>query len=354
MNGMLSIACVFLSLIFNTFFQNYTPDSETQYIENKTKELLAVPDSVNSFPFDGSKLQSIDPQAYWLVRRMMLMENFAETSADYWAWMLAVNESIEEYNDRMGYNAFSVDSTLSTIEKNIEIYFEKYSNYSQPEINSASYIDLTLAKYRTIYGYYQMVEDILEDEVNTDKDEYLSALYYQEYKEWFNLNSIVQELTSHHAFNLAHYSASPMEYNELVSKWFMARLSELDIENKICQYDNIGPLQNNHDTISEADFSNLIRFYKEITQEDIMEEIVSDWAEKDYEYARELTDGQFDFNKITEIIGSYEKALVNWQDVRKQIMLMLAAEKQNSYQEITNQIQFRFYNDLLDIKKIRY
>lgn len=352
MSGILSIICIFISLIFNTSFQNHLTDSEARNIELKKQELLAIPDSVGNFPFDGSKLQSIDPQAYWLLRRMMLMEDFAETYDDYWAWMLAVNENIEEYTARIDCKTFSVDSALSTIEKNVEIYFEKYSNYSQPEINSATYIDLTLAKYRTIYGYFQLIEDVSYHDDADNKD--LVTLYYREYKEWFEINSITENLASCYTFNIARYSSSPMEYNELAANRLINRLSELDIERSVCQDDNSEPFHLDSDTIAEKDFTELIYYYKEITEDDIIEGIVSEWAEKDYDSARELTDGEFDFMKISETISKYETALANWREIRKHIMIMLPAKKQETYQETTNMMQSRLYNDLLEIKTVRY
>ena len=82
--------------------------------------------------------------------------------------------------------------------------------------------------------------------------------------------------------------------------------------------------------------------------------MVSDWAEKDYDYARERIDGKFDFDKIAEMIRYYETALTNWREVREQITHMLPKEKQKSYREITKQMHTRLYKDLVDLKAIRY
>ena len=82
--------------------------------------------------------------------------------------------------------------------------------------------------------------------------------------------------------------------------------------------------------------------------------MVSDWAEKDYDFARERTDGRFDFDKIAEMLRYYETALSNWREVREQIALMLPKEKQKSYREITKQMHTLLYNDLVELKEIRY
>ena len=49
-----------------------------------------------------------------------------------------------------------------------------------------------------------------------------------------------------------------------------------------------------------------------------------------------------------------ETALVNWREVREQIALMLPKEKQKSYREITKQMHTRLYNNLVELKDIRY
>ena len=64
--------------------------------------------------------------------------------------------------------------------------------------------------------------------------------------------------------------------------------------------------------------------------------------------------GRFDFDKIAEMVRYYETALSNWREVREQITQMLPKEKQKSYREITKQMHTRLYNDLVDLKEIRY
>ena len=59
-------------------------------------------------------------------------------------------------------------------------------------------------------------------------------------------------------------------------------------------------------------------------------------------------------DKIAEMLRYYETALANWREVREQITLMLPKEKQKSYREITKQMHTRLYNDLVDLKEIRF
>ena len=72
-------------------------------IEQKKQEMLSIADSVGHFWFsDDTEFQSQDPHAYWLMNRMMQMVQLIKTADDDWAWMLAMNESIKEYNTRLG------------------------------------------------------------------------------------------------------------------------------------------------------------------------------------------------------------------------------------------------------------
>ena len=75
---------------------------------------------------------------------------------------------------------------------------------------------------------------------------------------------------------------------------------------------------------------------------------------KDYDFARERVDGKTDFDKVAEMLRYYETALTNWREVREQIAQLLPKEKQKSYREITKQMHTRLYNDLVDLKEIRY
>ena len=106
-------------------------------IERKKQDMLVAADSVGRFLFsDDTEFQSQDPHAYWLMNRMMQMVQLVKTANDDWAWMLTMNESVEEYNTRLGRKIGSVDAACNAIEELIDIY--KAGN--QPEMNTASYV----------------------------------------------------------------------------------------------------------------------------------------------------------------------------------------------------------------------
>ncbi|MBO7263212.1 MAG: hypothetical protein J6U93_01680 [Alistipes sp.] len=321
-------------------------------IEQKKQEMLAVADSVGHFWFsDDTEFQSQDLHAYWLMNRMMQMVQLVQTADDDWAWMLAMNESVEEYNTRLGRKIGSVDAAANAIEELINIY----NVGNQPEMNTASYVESILEHYKAVYTYWRLIEFIDDYDEDSNWDVQLRALYYREFTEWFDLNNAVNGIMYFYTYAAAEYSALSMDLNGTFEIWSNNRIAELEIERDIYWSYDWKPFCSDAKTISVKKFEKLLSYFKAKAQDDVVvEEMVSDWAEKDYDYARERTDGRFDFDKIAEMLRYYETALTNWREVREQIVLMLPKEKQKSYREITKQMHTRLYNDLVDLKEIRY
>lgn len=320
-------------------------------IEQRKQEMLVVADSVGHFWFsDDTEFQSQDPHAYWLMNRMMQMVQLVQTADDDWAWMLAMNESVEEYNSRLGRKIGSVDAAANAIDELINIY----NAGNQPELNTASYVESILEHYKAVYAYYSLIEFIDDYDEDSNWDVQLRALYYREFKEWFDLNNAVNGIMYFYTYAAAGYSALSMDLNGTFEIWSKNRLAELDIEQDIYWSYDWKPFSSDAKNISAKKFEKLLSYFKTRTNDTVVEEMVSDWAEKDYDFARERTDGRFDFDKIAEMVRYYETALSNWREVREQITQMLPKEKQKSYREITKQMHTRLYNDLVDLKEIRY
>ena len=143
-------------------------------IELKKQEMLATADSVGHFWFsDDTEFQSQDPHAYWLMNRMMQMVQSVQTADDDWAWMLAMNESIEEYNNRLGRKIGSVEAACNAIDELIDIY----NAGNQPMLNTASYVESILMHYKAVYAYYRLIEFIDDYKEDSDWDIQLRALY---------------------------------------------------------------------------------------------------------------------------------------------------------------------------------
>ncbi len=320
-------------------------------IEQKKQEMLAVTDSVGNFWFsDDTEFQSQDPHAYWLMNRMMQMVQLVQTADDDWAWMLAMNESIEEYNSRLGRKIGSVDVACNAVDELIDIY----NAGNQPELNTASYVESILMHYKATYAYYRLIEFIDDYKDDSDWDLQLRALYYREFKEWFDINNAANGIMYFYTYAAAGYSALSMDLNGTFEIWSRDRLAELEIERDIYWSFDWKPFESNAKTISPKKFDKTLSYFKTRTNETVIEEMVSDWAEKDYDFARERIDGRFDFDKIAEMLRYYETALTNWREVREQITQILPKEKQKSYREATKQMHTRLYNDLVELKEIKY
>lgn len=320
-------------------------------IEQKKQEMLAVADSVGHFWFsDDTEFQSQDPHAYWLMNRMMQMVQLVETADDDWAWMLAISESVKEYNHRLGRKIGSVDAACNAICELIDIY----NVGNQPEMNTASYVESVQMHYKTVYAYYRLIEfiDDYDDESNWDLR--MRALYYREFKEWFDINNAVNGIMTFYTEAGSFHSALPMDLNGQFAIWSESRCAELEIESDLLTSWEWEAYSSDAEPVSIKAFDEVINFIRNITEEDIIEQKVSQWEEKDYDFARERVQGRYDFDKIAEMLRYYETALNNWRKVREQITQMLPKEKQKSYREITRQMHTRLYNDLVALKEIRY
>ena len=338
-----------MSSMVDSVGSDYTANATA--IELKKQEMLAVTDSVGHFWFsDDTEFQAQDPHAYWLMNRMMQMMKQIVTADDCWAWMLAMNESIEEYNTRLGRKIGSVDAACNAIDELIDIY----NAGNQPMLNTASYVESILMHYKAVYAYYRLIEFIDDYKEDTDWDIQLRALYYREFKEWFDINNAVNGIMYFYTYAAAGYSALSMDLNGTFEIWSRDRLAELEIERDIYWSFDWKPFESDEKSISPKKFGKLLDYFKTRTNETVVEDMVSNWAEKDYDYAHERIDGKFDFDKIAEMLRYYETALTNWREVREQIALTLPKEKQKSYREITKQMHTRLYNDLVDLKEIRY
>ena len=340
-----------MSSMVDSVGRDYTANATT--IEQKKQEMLAVADSVGHFWFsDDTEFLSQDPHAYWLMNRMMQMVQLIETADDDLAWMLAMNESVEEYNTRLGRKIGSVDAAVNAIGELINIY----NAGNQPELNTASYVESILEHYKAVYAYYRLIEFIDDYDEDSNWDVQLRVLYYREFTEWFDLNNAVNGLMYFYTY-AAGYSALSMDLNGTFEIWSKNRHAELEIERGIYWSSDWKPFESDAKSVSLKKFGKLLDYFKTRKKSDLIEEFFGDLydnKDRDYEYAEWRVGSKYDFDKIAEMLRYYETTLSNWREVREQIALMLPKEKQKSYREITKQMHTRLYNDLYDLKAIRY
>ena len=61
--------------------------------------------------------------------------------------------------------------------------------------------------YKATYAYYRLIEFIDDYKDDSDWDLQLRALYYREFKEWFDINNAVNGIMYFYTYAAAGYSA---------------------------------------------------------------------------------------------------------------------------------------------------
>ena len=328
---------------------DYTPDAKD--IMQKMQEMLALDDNKYNFAFTY-EIEEMDPHAYWLMNRMMQMVQLVKTPADDWAWMLAMNESLEEYNRRLGRKVGSVEAASMAIE---ELTMQLGAGY-QIEINTASYVRMILAHYKTVHKYYELIDCIESYDEYDDRDDRLRALYYKEFEEWFRINDAANGLMYFYTYSIARYSALPTDINSTFAAWSNNRSKELAIELDIYwnRHSQTDVFKSDVQKIPAKAFTILLEYFKSRTLENEIEAYLEEWSGFEYEYVKEKFEDNMDFEKIKEMVKYYETALTNWREVRFQIEMMYENEQMESFDEITKQIHTRLYMDLVDLIELRY
>ena len=344
-------------LLLTTLTTSCTPVSGVSYrtydelpkedsILFKKEQMRSVSDTAYFFWFsDDEELQGADQHAYWLMNRMMQSVQYVRTAEDAIAWTLALNEDVKEYGrriDRRIHDRRAEDAAALAIEDLISLY----GAGNQPELNIESYVLSILEHYRLVNDYIRLMQFHREEE--------WIGLLYREYKEWFDLNNAANGLMVFYTYAGAGYSALPMDINCTFCYWSEARRKELKIEKDIFWSYDWEPYHSDARVTPDRKFAKLISHFRGQRTDDIIEAIVSDWEDKDYEYAQERFGERYDIDKIEEMVSLYETALYNWQRIREDIATSLPKEKQRSYRAITRQINTRLYDDLKELKDIRY
>ena len=346
----ISLICLITSLsCSNEVMASQPDDLNTLYkdeIMNIKEDMLAAADTANHFWFsDDIEFQNADPHAYWLMNRMMHTVQYVQTAEDGVAWALALNENVQEYSRRIERRIYDDDAEDAAILA-IEHLINLYGAGNQPEINTKSYVVCTLELYRTINRYIRLLK------IHMEKP--LGQMLYREYREWFDLTNAANAIMTFYTYGAAHYSALPMDINYTFASWSQERLKELDVEKEIFRAYRWERYESQSKRISERRYDKLIEYFRQTTKESIVEEIVSDWVEKDYEFAQEIAGNHFDLETVSLMAGLYQSALYKWRMVREEISVSLPKEKQDSYRAITKQMHNRLYHDLLELKDIKY
>ncbi len=321
------------------------PDKDTIMVIKE--KMLDIADTSYFFWFSSdAELEAADPHAYWLMNRMMQTIQNVHTAEDGIAWVLALNENVLEYSrriDRRIYERQAEDAATVAIEYLIDIY----AGGNQPELNCYAYVTSILETYKVINEYIRTIS------VHMDEPQ-LTALLYNEYQEWFNINNAASGIMSFHTYAAAGYSAMQMEINLTFAYWSEQRHKELLVEkDKFWKY-FWEPFKADCGNVSQKRFLKLIRYFNSLTIDTVVKANAKDWGLKKSEYAYDRLDGCYDFEQISEMADLYEKAYCNWRAVREEIAQYLPKERGRYYREATKQMNARLYADLLELKEIKY
>lgn len=339
-----SILCISCSQQMDAF--TAIPDSVRTAIDSTREVMLATVDTTQLFWFSNDvEFQSADPHAYWLMNRMMHTVQNVRTAEDGIAWALALNENVQEYSRRIDRSILeekAEDAAVRAIEDLVDIY----AAGNQPELNTYTYVTSILEIYKTTNEYIRIMR--------FRHDEPLAGLLYKEYRAWFDLNNAASGIMSFHTYAAAGYSAMPMEINLTFAYWSEQRHKELLVEKDTFWKYHWEPFESDCRNVSQKRFLKLIRYFRSLTIDTIVKTNAKDWNLKKSEYAYARLDGNFDFDKISEMARLYEEAYCNWLTVREEIARLLPKEQGRSYREATKQMNTRLYTDLLELKNITY
>lgn len=350
LNSIISLICLTAAVSCNNNVMASKPDTyilpDRDTILVIKENMLSVSDTAQYFWFsDDVEFQSADPHAYWLMNRMMHTVQHVQTAEDGIAWALALNENVQEYSRRIErriYEKRAEDAAIRAIEDLISIY----AAGNQPEINTYSYVTSILEIYRTTNEYIRTM--------SMHMDEPLVYLLYREYREWFDLNNAASGLMSFYTYAAAGYSAHPMEINLTFANWSEERFKEINLEQETFWSFSCEPFKADCRNVPQKRFVRLIRYFTTLTIDTIVKENAKNWNLKRSEYAYERLNGCFDFDRISEMAYLYEEAYHNWLSAREEIAVNLPKEQGRLYREATKQMNARLYNDLLEIKNIKY
>lgn len=78
------------------------------------------------------------------------------------------------------------------------------------------------------------------------------------------------------------------------------------------------------------------------------------WFSDDTEFQSQDPHAYWLINRMMQMVQLIETALTNWRELREQIAQILPKKKQKSCREIIKQIHTRLYDDLQNLKEIRY
>ena len=153
-------------------------------------------------------------------RFMRMYEVASETgdAMDMLQWAIAVNAVFDTF--RVEVPEVPQDSTLDEIGR----IMDKYTSWTQYEMNIMSYVYATMEYYHIFEAYRLWLGELPEN---------LRRLAQEEFESWYQLTEARFAFWRDVSYNQAWYSMKPMEYQHYHSLLAENRLAELSIEHDI-------------------------------------------------------------------------------------------------------------------------
>lgn len=316
-------------------------------IEAKKMEMMAAVEDASLYfaTSEGESIKVYDPHAYWLGSRILNMyENMVHTSDDCWAWMLACNDFVEEYNRRLGRRLGSAEAAVMAINEIIQV---GGSSGSQSEMNGSYYCRSILALYETVHDYHKFINRIGDSD---DTSRLLQRHYYCDFQIWYELMETQYDLMRQFTYGAAWYSALPIDWACLYMRWSETRRKGLDVEWPLAWYRLYDEIVSEEKEVPSRKFYKLLDEIGDMTCRDVSKQISKVFYDRDgYDLAYERVSSFYDFDRIDEIVERYRTLMVCWFQLREQIAADMPEDKQNSCRETTKYIAAQLYKDLYEL-----
>lgn len=278
------------------------------------EDLLGLAEIHTIMPYEDAEMTRRDSAALQQMNRFMRMQHVALGDPDNELhWVEAVNRSLDGYCKEFGVDR---DTAFKDMVRSVG----HYEAGSQWQMNQWCYFMSSLAYYRTIDAYRQLLEDV--------DDGHLRDLLLEEYRCWVILNQERHEVYVEVQRCGEHYSALPMELEENYEACVSHRRADLAIERSILLEG--GTYQQKHPVVRSAEWDAYLKN--------------SLWWPVGYE------EGSGE-NESAELILKFKRDVEKWLDARHAITKALPAAQGEAYDRVTADYHWVIVNDAEEVSE---
>lgn len=302
-----------------------SPEDSIAFIENErfkegpisVEDLLGLSEIHTLQSYEDAEMTRRDSATLQQMNRFMRMQYVALGDPDNELnWAEAVNRSLDGY-----CKEFVVDR--ETALKDMENSVGHYGAGTQHQMNQWCYCMSSLAYYRTIETYRQLLEDV--------SDVHLQELLHEEYRRWVILNQ--ERHTVYVEVQRAgdHYSALPMELEGQYEARVSHRTADLAIERSIIL--DGGTYRQQHPVVRSAEWDAYLKNPL--------------WWPVDYD------EGSGE-DESAELILKFKRDVEAWLVARHAITKALPAAQGEAYDRATADYHWVIVNEAEEVPEIFY